>query len=207
MEINSDHQNDADYFDPIYEELNGNGINALAWELMNYDPADDGLSWSDLRTAPETPERRKMRWHSMRPVERALIRMFEDGEVSIKTESGQTVRYTFAEGERFRVPQAELRRHLTPVMNRHDAKDGDLVELIHEIVGETLLDADGTEHSTIKMLRGAIECEEHEHGTTDDDAWTKVKRQGVRCFEFAPTELILRAISARYEREEPADDQ
>ena len=207
MEINDDHQNDASYFGPIYECLNGDGIQALAWELMHYNPATDGLSWSDLRTAPETPERRKMRSHSMRPVERALIRMFEDGEVIIKTESSQTFRYSFTEGGRFRVPQAELRRHLAPVMNRHDAKDGDLVELIHEIVGETLLDADGTEHATIKTLRGAIECEEHEHGTTDDDAWTKVKRQGVRCFEFAPTELILKAISTRYEREEPADDQ
>jgi len=159
------------------------------------------LSWGDLRTAPDTPERRKMRWHSMRPVERAIIRMIEDGSVTMKTESGQTFRYTFEDGKSIRLPQSELRRFLGASMNRFEAKDGDIADLMNEIFGEFVTDAHGCEHAMVKTPRGTIECEEYisSAATTGDD-WDKVKRTKVRCFEFPPVETLMKALSERYNR-------
>lgn len=201
MEINDDHKDDHAYFDLVYEQLYGDGLAALVWELENYDPSSDGLSWGDLRTAPATPERRKMRWHSMRPVERAIIRMIEDGGVTMKTESGQTFRYSFEDGKAIRLPQAELRRFLGASMNRFEAKDGDIADLMIEIFGEFVTDAQGSEHVMVKTLRGTIDCEEYISGAeATGDEWDKLKRTKVRCFEFPPVGILMKALSERYNR-------
>ncbi|UWQ46875.1 primase-helicase family protein [Leisingera aquaemixtae] len=200
MEVNDDHMNDAAYFDPIYAELNGDGIAALAWELEHYDPASDGMRWEDVRTAPDTPERRKMRWHSMRPVERALIRLIEDGGVTMKTESGQTFRYEFEAGQPIRLPQAELRRYLGTTMNRHEAKDGDIESLMKDLFGDTVQDEEGTEHLTVKVLRGTIECAEYIAGDGSGDDWSRITRKAVRCFEFPPVDVLRYVAAEKYQR-------
>ncbi len=207
MEINDHHKDDREYFDAIYDQLNGDGMAALLWELENYDPAVDGLSWGHLRTAPDTPERRKMRWHSMRPVERAVIRMIEDGSVTMKTESGQTFRYMFEEGKPIRLPQSELRRSFGASMNRFEAKDGDIGELMNELFGDVVTDDQGCEHVTVKTLRGVVECEEFVHSAdAKGDEWEKVKRSKIRCLEFPPVEVLQAALSKRYNREDGSNE-
>ncbi|WP_141468078.1 DUF5906 domain-containing protein [Pelagimonas varians] len=199
MEVNDDHMNDKHFFDPIYDELNGDGMAALAWELEIYDPANDGLRWQDVRTAPDTPERRKMRWHSMRPVERALIRLIEDGGVTMKTESGQTFRYEFEAGQPIRLPQAELRRFLGTSMNRHEAKDGDIESLMKDLFGESVSDKTGTEHLTVKVLRGAIKCSEYIPGGASGDDWSQIDRKAIRCFEFPPVDVLGEIAAKKYQ--------
>ncbi|MCI5095235.1 MAG: DUF5906 domain-containing protein, partial [Rhodobacteraceae bacterium] len=198
MEVNDDHKNDTAYFDPIYDELNGAGIAALAWELQHYDPQTDGLRWQDVRSAPDTPERRQMRWHSMRPVERALIRLIEDGGVTMKTESGQTFRYEFEEGEPIRLPQAELRRHLGSSINRHEAKEGDIESLMKDLFGETVLDDVGTEHVVVKKPRINIVCKEFISGEGTGDDWSDIIRRNIRIFEFPPVDTLRRAAKERF---------
>jgi hypothetical protein len=197
LEVNDDYKNDADYFTGIYGEIDGQGIAALMWELKNYDPATDQLSWADLRTAPGTPERRKMRWHSMRPAERALIQIFEDGEVTLKDENGDGRFYRFKEGAPIRLPQAELRRHLTPFINKYDGRDGDIVKLMEDLFGMSVVDQDGRERAVAKVLRGKVE--DWDVNATEDEH--NNVRQNVRCFEFPPIELLQAVIRNRYRRE------
>lgn len=201
MEVNDDHMNDNSYFEPIYKELQNGGLEALTYELMNYDPVEDGLRWEDVRIAPDTPERHKMRWHSMRPVERAIIQMIEDGCVTIKAGSGQTFRYKFEEGSVIRLPQAELRAHLSPTINQHTANDGDLRKLFSEIWGEIISTASGQEFLTIKSGRGKILCEEFVSSSDPQaDEWHKVKRDAVRFFELPPVEVLRSVLNERYGR-------
>ncbi|WP_168199152.1 hypothetical protein [Pseudorhodobacter turbinis] len=47
--------------------------------LEGYDPASAGLIWDAVRTAPETPERKLMGWHSMRPTSRKLLEVLLEG--------------------------------------------------------------------------------------------------------------------------------
>ncbi|UWQ38471.1 hypothetical protein K3552_05535 [Leisingera aquaemixtae] len=200
MEVNDDHMNDSDYFDPIYAELNGDGLAALAWELQHYDPQTDGMRWQDVRTAPDTPERRKMRWHSMRPVERALISLIEDAGVTMKTESGQTFRYEFERGQPIRLPQSELRRYLGSTMNRHEAKDGDIESLMKDLFGEIVVDQSGVEHVTVKVRRPNVECSEYIPGDASGDDWSRVTRKSVRCFEFPPVDVLRNVAAEKYHR-------
>ena len=201
MEINDDHMNDAEYFEPIYQELNGAGFEALAYELANYDPAEDGLRWADVRIAPDTLERRRMRWHSMRPVERAIIRMIEDGSVTMKTTSGQTFRYTFEEGEPIRIPQPDLRMHLRSSMNQHEAKDGDIENLMTDLFGDTVTTSDGAEYMTVKTPRGPVICEEFVPSSdATADEWEVVRREKIRCFEFPPIAVLRAEIGVRFDR-------
>jgi hypothetical protein len=161
----------------------------------------------DPGRTPDTPERRKMRWHSMRPVERAIIRMIEDGGVTIKTESGQTFRYTFEEGKTIRLPQSELRRFLGASMNRFEAKDGDIADLMNEIFGEFVTDAQGCEHAMVKTPRGTIECEEYISGVaTTGDEWDKVKRTKVRCFEFPAVQILRSRLADLYGRSNSTEE-
>ncbi|MGR3608144.1 MAG: primase-helicase family protein [Sulfitobacter sp.] len=199
MEVNDDRMNDTEYFDPIYAELNGDGIAALAWELESYDPATDGLRWQDVRTAPDTPERRKMRWHSMRPVERALLRLIEDGGVTMKTESGQTFRYKFEVGQPIRLPQAELRRFLGSSINRHEAKEGDIESLMKDLFGETVVDQSGLEHVTVNVRRPSVECCEYIPGDASGDDWSQITRKAIRCFEFPPVDVLREIAAQKYQ--------
>lgn len=201
MEINDDHQNDKGYFDQLYADLDGEGIAALAYELADYDPSEDGLRWEDVRVAPDTPERRRMRWHSMSPVERAIIRMIEDGAVTMRTEGGQTFRYRFNDDEPIRLPTSELRSYLAPSSNQYEAKEGDLPDLLKGLFGETLEDENGTEHVVCKVRRGVIHCEEFVN-TSDAkaDQWDIVKRETVRFFELPPRGLLCQAIAERFNR-------
>ncbi|MEP3845555.1 MAG: primase-helicase family protein [Paracoccaceae bacterium] len=204
MEISDAHKDDHKYFDRIYAEIEGDGLPALLWELENYRPEDHGQKWSDLRTAPDTPERRKMHWHTTSRVKRAMVRMIEEGGVTMKTESGQTFRYNFETGEPFRLPQSELRRFLRGSMNEYDAKDGDIPEMMSDLFGETVFDEDGQEYATCAKNRGPIECEEYSTELEGDD-WNAVKRKGVRYFEFAPVELLRAASKGRFDRGDQDD--
>jgi len=204
MEISDAHKDDYKYFDKIYEEIEGDGLPALLWELENYRPEDRGQKWSDLRTAPDTPERRKMHWHTTSRVKRAMVRMIEDGGVTMKTESGQTFRYNFETGEPFRLPQSELRRFLRSSMNEYDAKDGDIPEMMAEIFGEAVCDEGGKEYVICSKKRGFIECEEYTSGSEGDE-WEKSKRTGVRLFEFPPVELLRSASKNRFDRGDQDD--
>lgn len=201
MEVNDDHMNDAKYFEPIYTELLGAGIEALAYELYHYNPAEDGLSWRDVRIAPDTIERSRMRWHSMRPIERAVVRMFEDGCVTMKTTSGQSYRYQFEDGEPIRLPQSELRAHLGASMNQHEARDGDILDIMVGLFGEFVVDENGNEHAVVKKLRGVVHCEEYvPKGEAIGDGWEMVKREKTRCFEFAPLDLLRGELATRFDR-------
>ena len=140
-----------------------------------------------------------MRWHSMRPVERAVLQMFEEGEVTIKAESGRTFRYVFEEGERIRIPQAELRRHFGSVANKYDANDGDIRKVMKDLFGESVSSADGEEFTTVNKGRGNVECEEFDMHLKDD-GWLPLTRKGTRFFEFPPVDVLRWAMSEKYGR-------
>ncbi|MEM6890545.1 MAG: hypothetical protein AAF636_20795 [Pseudomonadota bacterium] len=145
-----------------------------------------------------------MHWHTTSRVKRAIVRMIEDGGVTMKTESGQTFRYNFETSEPFRLPQSELRRFLRSSMNEYDAKDGDIPEMMSEVFGEAVLGDDGQEYAICAKHRGSIECEEYSPELEGDD-WRNAKRTGVRYFEFPPVELLRAAIKGRFDRGDQDD--
>ncbi|MGR3661242.1 MAG: primase-helicase family protein [Paracoccaceae bacterium] len=201
MQINEDHKEDKEYFKPLYEELNGAGMAALMWELQHYDPASDDMDWEMLRTAPDTPERRQMRWYSMRPAERKLIQVFEDGVLEVKAESGKTYRYDMDAEKAFRIPIAELRKHLAMASNKYEAKDGDIVQMMEDLFGAVLIGADEKEIPTASLHRGIVKCFHLVAVDEKNEEWEDVTREGERFVEFPPLKLLRAELVERYDRQ------
>lgn len=101
---------DEDYFKKLHKAIEGDEMAAFLDYLMKYKPASAGPSWNDVRTAPETPERGVMGWHSMPAPMRRIKEVLLDGEVTLHMESG---RETFVAKESgLRVPMAAFRDYV-----------------------------------------------------------------------------------------------
>lgn len=76
LEVVNDRANDRAYFDPIWEQMNGGGVEAMLYELLHRD-----ISAADLRSAPVTDGLREQREQSLSSTERWLLDVAEAGGV------------------------------------------------------------------------------------------------------------------------------
>lgn len=104
---------DEDYFNKLHEAIEGEEMAALLDYLMKYEPASAGMSWNDVRTAPETSERNVMGWHSMSAPMRRLKEVLADGEVTLRMENGLETFATARSG--LRVPMAAFRDYVASI--------------------------------------------------------------------------------------------
>lgn len=195
MEISDSRYGDKAFFDALYRDIEGDGIEALLADLLSYDPSADGLDWSQLRIAPDTEERRLMRWHSMRPVERALLKVFEDGELTIRAANGETYRYVFEEDEAIRIPTSELNDYLRASTNRYEAKEGDVRLLMESVFGTEIIRPDGKSWLACKKARGRVDAL-----VFRESDWAEDIRQATHFFEFPPLSVLRSQIEAEYQR-------
>jgi hypothetical protein len=111
MKVSGVRKQNLDYFRKLREALDGPEMGAFLGYLEQYEPASAGLTWADVRTAPETAERLKMQEKSMTTPMRRLLDMLAEGRVTLATSDGP-VEFE-ADGRGFRVPRAELKVYLT----------------------------------------------------------------------------------------------
>lgn len=76
LEVVNDRANDRAYFDPIWEQMNSGGVEAMLHELLYRD-----ISEADLRSAPVTDGLREQREQSLTSTERWLLDVAEAGGV------------------------------------------------------------------------------------------------------------------------------
>ena len=198
MEISDEHMDDREYFEPIYDALDSDQIAALIWELEHYVPEEYGQSWADLRTAPLTPERQTMRWHSMRPVQRAMLKIFEEGAFELRLKSGISNRYVFQEGQPILIPQSELREYLQQIGSQHEANDSKPDKLMISLFGETITDKSGKTYATVSTLRPKISHLTLEH-SAGASGWTPIDRENIRCFQFPPVDVLQAEMKELYQ--------
>lgn len=115
---------DLEYFGKVREAIEGDEMRALLSYLEEYSPASAGLTWNDVRTAPETPERVVMGEHSMRPAMRRLKEALAEGEVTLPTPEGPETYCATAEG--LRVPCAAFREYIVAAGDKRRAEDADV---------------------------------------------------------------------------------
>lgn len=75
---NAQKQN-SDYFAAIDTQMRNGGLEAMVYEFMHWNPADAGMSFDDLRSAPWTPARAEQASHSASAPKAALLQIVEDG--------------------------------------------------------------------------------------------------------------------------------
>jgi hypothetical protein len=135
MQVSDARRGDVDYFHDIYSALEGPEISALAYELLQYDPASAGMKWRDVRVAPETRARQLMGYQSRSAVERALLDIFNEGGF---TYAAERVEYVFSMDEPTRVGSAHLKGLLKNEGNKFHADDRDPMALMAAMFGNTL---------------------------------------------------------------------
>lgn len=131
IRFSDEKKQDLDYFAKVREAIDGDEMSAFLHFLEEYEPASAGLTWNDVRTAPETAERVEMGVDSMRPAMLRLKEILEDGEVTLREPEGLQT-YT-ADDAGLRVPVAEFRQHIQEAGDMRDAEDRDFVEMFSRL--------------------------------------------------------------------------
>lgn len=131
LEVSTAEKQRLDYFAKVRAAIEGDEMRGLLAYLESYDPANAGLHWDAVRTAPETPERALMGWHSMPAPMRRLADVLKDGEVTLRV-SGEEYTFT-ADAEGLKVPVAAFRDYVAAVGNRHRAADGDVPAMFDKL--------------------------------------------------------------------------
>ena len=145
-------QGDREYFKELYAHIHGDQMAALLHHLETYDPAAHGFEWADVRTAPDTPERTAMRFHTMTPAYRRFIQMFEAGSLRW----GDDVETVFADDEWVRVPVTAVKDFLRRDANKFQADDTDPVALAQKMFGASI-EVDGVHYQTVSTGQGPIQ--------------------------------------------------
>ena len=129
------------FFEHLTEAIEGAEMAALLAYLETYNPADAGLGWAAVRIAPETPERRVMGWHSMRPAMRRLCEVLRDAEVTLMVD-GSPEPFA-ADKTGLRLPKAAFRAYIAAAGNKHSAEDSDVAAMVQRLFGVQLEEGQG----------------------------------------------------------------
>jgi len=141
LRFNSEEQGNTKYFEKLTEAIEGDEMRRLLAFLERYDPASAGKSWADVRTAPETPERKVMAVHSMRPGQRRLLNVLRDREVTLRVD-GYDETFAFVK-DGLRVPRAAFRTFIETAANKHDAEGADVVAMVRRLFGVEITEKRG----------------------------------------------------------------
>lgn len=125
------------YFAGVRVAIEGDEMAALLDYLETYNPADAGLDWADVRTAPETQERKLMGWHSMRPPMRRLLDVLRDEEVTLSV-SGQPETFQ-RDGKGLKVPRGAFREYINAAGDKRRAEDSDVPAMFERLFPDYVL--------------------------------------------------------------------
>lgn len=124
LETANTFQRDLEYFKTLRAAINGDEMAGLLHYLEDYDPASAGLTWDDVRDAPQTAERDVMALHSMSGPLRRLQDVLKDGQVTLWID-GSAETYE-ADGDGLKVPLTAFRDFIAQAGNKHHAEDSDV---------------------------------------------------------------------------------
>ncbi len=131
----------SEFFADLTAAIEGEEMAMLLAYLERYDPASAGFTWSDVRTAPETPERRVMGYNSMRPAMRRLLTVLREREATLRV-TGYDETFT-AGKDGLRVPMAAFRAYVEAAGNKHNAEDSDVVAMVKRLFGVEIAEKRG----------------------------------------------------------------
>ncbi|GAA6198706.1 hypothetical protein NBRC116598_41510 [Pseudophaeobacter arcticus] len=184
FQMSDEHRDDKSYFKTLNAHINGDQMKAFLHYLENYQPEDHGYEWGDVRSAPETPERKMMQFHTMRASARGLLSLFEAGELD--TGHGLIV---FKDGVKVRLPISDVKEFLKYSGNKFNADDGDPVSLMQNMFGETL-EVGGVEYQSAVAGQGTLKPNDG---------------LNVRWVEFPPANVVLAAADGQFHMKEDWD--
>lgn len=142
LETSTAEKQNLPYFARVRAALEGDEMAALLDYLETYDPADAGLDWADVRTAPETAERKVMGWHSHRPPVRRLLEVLRDEEVTLIVDGCPETFQRTEEG--LKVHRGAFRDYIANAGDKRRAEDRDVAGIFARLFpGKVLTEGQG----------------------------------------------------------------
>ena len=178
MKIAETQKDNRAYFNPLYAAIEGDEMRGFLGWLMQITPKSLGLTWDDVRSAPSTPERDAMSYQTLRPAQRAMLNIFEDGHITLIVE-GEPMPFSLGE-ESDRLPLAGLRAYLSAKGNSFNADDSDPVKIMRSLFGDEI-----GQWPTAKTGQGPL---------VSGDG------RNERFIDFPPREMVLKEIGKRFGR-------
>lgn len=135
----------SEFFGDLTAAIDGTEMGALLAYLERYDPASAGFTWADVRTAPETPERRVMGYNSMRPAQRKLLDVLRVGEVTLTVDGmPETFMSDAVAGHPgLRVHMAAFKTYIEKHGNKNNADDSDVPGMVKRLFDVDLIEKQG----------------------------------------------------------------
>lgn len=128
---NAQKQNTA-YFRAIDEQMSNGGLEAMTYELTNWDPTKVGLSWDILRSAPMTAARAEQATFGANPATEALLQILDDG--FFLDPNGCPVH--LSEKEPTRVRRTDLTSHLRSRLPSYGGASKTVTKALTSFLGE-----------------------------------------------------------------------
>jgi len=177
------YKDDTDYFAEIEAEIAAGGLEALFGELAAYDPAENDQKWSEVRVAPETDEKKKMRRLSLPKVVRKMIEAVEDRVLEFRDESGRAIRYVLHEAGANYVARDHMRHAISKWA---DSRDGG------QDANEVLADLFGDDVTTTR--RKAV----FEQRVGYDGEWEDAERKKAHCYVLPSQARMIELVTHRF---------
>lgn len=128
LEASTAHKEDAAYFKAIDAQMRNGGLEAMVYDLVNWNPEPIG-GWDGLRTPPKTDSLREQARMGLSGPEATLFSILEEGELAGRTPDGDAFYYALSDEERTRV----ARSHLTAALGAKSARGNETAEAYNAI--------------------------------------------------------------------------
>ncbi len=134
LEASNAHKEDAAYFKAIDKQMREGGLEAMVYDLVNWDPAEIG-GWDVLRRPPKTDGLRQQARMGLNGPMAELIGIIEEGILSGKTADGDAFYYDLSDDEPTRV----ARSHVNAVLGIKKGRGNETVagrEALEKLIGD-----------------------------------------------------------------------
>lgn len=185
LEASNARKEDAAYFKAIDAQMENGGVEAMMYDLMNWDPSEIG-GWDVLRKPPKTDSLREQARMGLSGPTAVLLSIIDEGVLEGRAPDGDAFYYDLSDEEPTRV----ARSHVNAVLGIKKGRGNETLEgrsAMEEILG------DGTNHRNKDVIRYNGEMQD---GSRVD------KQTGNRVFyvEFPPLKDLAGILSEYGER-------
>lgn len=112
LHVNNNQKQNKAVFKAIDAQMRSGGVEAMAHDLMHWNPADHGMDWSELRNPPWTPARGEQASHGLSGPRARLKAIVESGVMSGRTADGESFYYSLSDA----APTIVARPHLNAAL-------------------------------------------------------------------------------------------
>ncbi len=173
--VNNNRKQDSDYFAKIDAQMANGGLEAMTHELMNWNPAEHGLTWASLRNPPKTAALQEQASYGLSGEKGALKSIIEAGVLSGKSNDDTAFTYDLSDDE----PTPVLREHLVAAIQgkgTHGGKAKATANAVRDLLGE---DAEqGDSKKNIEFVNPRLVANRDDGVTVKKGRWVEVPPLG-----------------------------